>query len=150
MLLLELLLGHLRLQERLSLGCLHCHLLPEGGLLLHHHLLLRLHHLLLRLHHHLLLRLGPTSGGIVAVHDLLLLWLLHHHALKRVDVGRVLVLVHDQIVVHRGHTLLLDEVLHREQVQALLLHAHQELFLLLRPEVLLVDRHLAAHGSCLG
>ena len=122
------------------------HWLSLGLHLLHLHLL----HLLL-VHHHLLgLHLLSCAAHvrIVAVHDLLLGgW--HDCALKWIDVMWASEVVLDQVVVEGWHASVLDEVLHSEEIETLLLELLQELLLLLRPVVHLVHGLVAAEGASL-
>ena len=115
-------------------------------LLLHGHLMLVLHLLLLHL---LLLHLLWLHARVVPVHNLLLLRL-HGHALERIHVLWVHEVVLDDVVIHGWHATILDKVLHGKQIEALLLKLLQVLFLLLRPEVALVDRLVAAEATRLG
>ena len=122
------------------------HWLSLGLHLLHLHLL----HLLL-VHHHLLgLHLLSCAAHvrIVAVHDLLLRsW--HDCALKWIDVMWAREVVLDQVVVEGWHATILDEVLHSEKIETLLLELLHELLLLLRPVVHLVHGLVAAERSSL-
>ena len=120
--------GHLGWIDELGLH-LHAGCLRHGHLVL---VLLRLHHLLL-LHH----------AWVVAVHDLLLLGL-DGHASQRVDVLRIHVVLLDNVLVHRWHASILNEVLHSEQIKALLLEPLKELLLLEGPKVSLVLWHVAS------
>ena len=104
------------------------------------HLLLRHRHLMLVLHLHLLLWL--LAGRVVPVHDLLLLGL-NQYSFQRIHVLRVHEVVLDDVIVHRRHPTVLDEVLHCKEIIAFLLQLHQVLLLLLRPEVTFVDGHIA-------
>ena len=123
--------GHLGWIDELGLH-LHAGCLRHGHLVL---VLLRLHHLLL-LHH----------AWVVAVHDLLLLGL-DGHASQRVDVLRIHVVLLDNVLVHRWHASILNEVLHSEQIKALLLEPLKELLLLEGPKVSLVLWHVASKAA---
>ena len=122
------------------------HWLSLGLHLLHLHLL----HLLL-VHHHLLglhLLSCATHVWIVAV-DHLLLGRWHNCSLKWIDVMWASEVVLDQVVVEGWHAAILDEVLHSEEIETLLLKTLQELLLLLGPVVHLVDGLVATEGTSL-
>ena len=129
-------------------------LLLLHGLLLHGHLLLVHHRLALHLHllclHWLHARLHTRlHAWVVAVHDLLLRHL-NRHTSQRVHVLRVHEVVLNDVVVHRRHPAVFDEILHREQIKALLLELLEVVLLLLRPEVALILWHVAAKAALLG
>ena len=115
-------------------------LLLLHGLLLHGHLLL-VHHLGLHLgtlHLHLLclhrLRLHRLHAWlhawVVAVHDLLLRHL-NRQTSQRVHVLRVHEVVLNDVVVHGRHTAVFNEILHREQIESLILELLEVVLLLL-------------------
>ena len=123
--------------DKLSLGLLH---------LLHLHLLhlLLVHHHLLRLH----LLSSATHVRIVAVHHLLLRsW--HDCASEWIDVLRAHEVVLNYVVIEGWHATILNEVLHSEEIETLLLKPLQELLLLLRPVVHLVHGLVAAQRASL-
>ena len=72
------------------------------------------------------------------------------YVFERVYVVRVHNVVSHEIIIERDHTLVLQEILHLEQIVSLLLHLHQVLFLLFSEKVSLVLGVLATKGSCLG
>ena len=146
-----LLLHHLGWVDHLLLHRLLLHgLLLHGHLLLVHHLgALRLHLLCLHLLCLHLLRLHWLHAWVVAIHDLLLRHL-NRHTFQRVHVLRVHEVVLNDVVVHGRHAAVFDEILHREQIKALLLELLEVVLLLLRPEVALILRHVATKAARLG
>ena len=93
--------------------------------------------------------LSCTAHVRIVTIDHLLLGRRHDCALKWIDVMWASEVVLDQVVVEGWHAAILDEVLHSEEIETLLLKALQELLLLLGPVVHLVDRLVAAEGTSL-
>ena len=130
----------------LGLHLLHLHLLLVHRHLLLVHLLL-LH--LLRLHLLWLHLLGSAAHVRVVSVDHLLLWSWHDCALKWIDVLWAHEVVLNEVVVEGWHATILDEVLHGEEIETLLLEPLQKLLLLLRPVVHLVHGLVTAQGASL-
>ena len=121
--------------------------IDEQGLSLRLHLL----HLHLLLVHHLLglhLLSSAAHVWIVAI-DHLLLRSGHDCTLKWIYVLRAHEVVLDYVVVKGWHASILNEVLHSEEIETLLLKLLQEFLLLLSPVVHLVLGLVTTQGTSL-